>query len=58
MCGNDEFVNVMFVVGEEGMDLGLIEKLGALGLGKDEVREEGEADVGVKGQPVICISER
>ena len=48
MRGYDELVDFVFVVGEERVDLGLVEELGALGLGKDEVGEDEEADVGVE----------
>lgn len=51
MGGYDEGVDVVFVVGEEGVDVGLVEEAGALGLGEDEVGEEEEADVGVEGEP-------
>ena len=40
----DEDVDVVFVVGEEGVDVGLVEEFGALGLGKDEVGEENKAE--------------
>ena len=48
MGGDDKFVDVVFVVGEEGVDVGLVDKLGALGLGEDEVAEEEETDGGVE----------
>lgn len=35
------------------MDVCLIENFRALGLGKDEVEEEGQADPGVKRDPVV-----
>lgn len=41
----------MFVVGEEGVDVGLVEEFGALSLGEDKVGEEDEAEVGVEGKP-------
>jgi len=35
----DEDVDVVFMVGEERVDVGLVKELGALGLGEDKVRE-------------------
>lgn len=37
MGGDDEFVDVVFMVGEEWVDVGLVDEPCALGLGKDEV---------------------
>ena len=42
--GDDEVVNIVFVVGEKGMDVGLVDQLRALGLGEDEVAEKEETD--------------
>ena len=39
MRGDDELVDFVLVVGEEGVDLRLVEELGALGLGEDEIGE-------------------
>ena len=36
---------------DEGFYMRVVEKFGALGLGKDEVGEEDEANPGVKGEP-------
>jgi len=47
----DEDVDVGFVLGDEGLYIGLIEEAGALGLGQDEVGEQEEAEVGVEGKP-------
>ena len=47
--GDDEVVDVVFMMGEEGVDVGLVDEFCALGLGKDEVAEEEEADGGVEG---------
>lgn len=49
MGGDDEVVDVVFVVGEEGVDMGLVDEFCALGLGEDEVAEEEEAEGGVEG---------
>ncbi len=49
MGGDDEVVDVVFMMGEEGVDVGLVDEFCALGLGKDEVAEEEETDGGVKG---------
>ena len=49
MGGDDEIIDVMFMMGEKGVDVGLVDELCALGLGKDEVAEEEEADGGVEG---------
>ena len=51
MGGGDEDVDVVFVGGEERVDVGLVDEAGALGLGEDEVGEEEEAEVGVERQP-------
>lgn len=47
----NEFVNFRFILGKEGVDVGLVEDACALGLGQDEVGEEEEAEVGVKREP-------
>jgi hypothetical protein len=47
----DEEVDVRFVFHDEGLNVGVIEEFGALGLGEDEVGEEDEADPGVEGEP-------
>lgn len=47
----DEVVNFRFVLSKEGVDVGLVEEACALGLGQNEVGEEEEAEVGVKGEP-------
>ena len=39
----------MFILGQEGVDVGLVEYAGTLRLGEDEVREESESEVGVEG---------
>ncbi len=39
------------MVGKEGVDVGLVEKFCALGLGEDEVREDEEPEVGVEWYP-------
>ncbi len=49
MGGDDEVVDVVFMMGEEGVDVGLVDESCALGLGKDEVAKEEETDGGVKG---------
>jgi hypothetical protein len=47
----DEDVDVRFVFHYEGLNVGVIQEFGALGLGEDEVGEEDEADPGVEGEP-------
>jgi hypothetical protein len=47
----DEEVDVLFVLDDEGLNVGVVEEFGALGLGEDEVGEEEEADPGVEGEP-------
>ncbi len=47
----DEIVDVAFVLGEKGVDVGLVEDTGALCLWEDEVGEESEADVSVEWEP-------
>ena len=49
MGGDDEVVNVVFVVGEKWVDVGLVDELCALGLGEDKVAEEEETKGGVEG---------
>ena len=39
------------MVGEEGVDVGLIEDLGALGLRENQIGEDREAEPGVEGHP-------
>ena len=41
----------MLVFGQEGVDVALVEDPSALRLGKDEVGEESESEVGVEGEP-------
>ena len=47
----DEEVDVLFVLDDEGLNVAVVEELGALGLGEDEVGEEDEADPRVEGEP-------
>ena len=54
MGGYDKVVDVMFIVGEEWVDVGLVDKPCTLGLGEDEVAEEEETEGGVEGQPIHC----
>ena len=49
MGGDDEVVNVMFMVREKGVNVGLVDDLCALSLGKDEVAKEKETEGGVEG---------
>ena len=49
--GGDEVLDARLVGLEVGVHARLVEDAGALGLGEDEVEEEGEADVGVEGDP-------
>lgn len=51
MGRGDEDIDVVFVGGEEGVDVVLVDEAGALGLGEDEVGEEEEAEVGIEGEP-------
>lgn len=51
----DEVLDGGFVVLEPGVDVGLVDDARALGLGEDEVEEEEQADVGVKGNPVVVV---
>lgn len=47
----DEAVNFGFVLGKQGVDVCLVEKACALGLGQNEIGKEEEAEVGVKREP-------
>ena len=38
------------------MDVRLVDQSRALGLGKDEIEEEDEADVGIERDPMRCVS--
>ena len=49
MGGDDEVVNVMFMVCEKGVNMSLVDDFCALGLGKDEVAKEKETEGGVEG---------
>lgn len=51
MGGGDEDIDIVFVGGEEGVDVVLVDEAGALGLGEDEIGEEEEAEIGVEGEP-------
>ena len=55
MGGRNEDIDVVFVSGEEGVDVQLIDEACALGLREDEVGEEEEAEVGVEREPVCCV---
>ena len=48
MGGDDEVVDVVFVVCEERVDMGLVYEPCALGLGEDEIAEEEETEGGVE----------
>lgn len=48
MGGDDEVVDVVFMVGKKRMNVGLVNKLCTLRLGKDEIAEEEETDRGVE----------
>lgn len=48
----DEVFDFGLVFLEVGVDVGLVDDAGALGLGEDEVQEEDEADVCVEGDPI------
>lgn len=47
----NEVVNFGFVLGKQGVDMCLVEKACALGLGQNEIGEKEEAEVGVKWEP-------
>lgn len=47
----NKFVNFRFILGKEGVNVGLVEDACALGLGQNEVGEEEETEVGVKREP-------
>lgn len=49
MGGDDEVVDVVFMLGEEWVDLGLVDEFCALSLGEDEIAEEKETKGGVEG---------
>ena len=47
----NEDVNVLLMLDDEGLNVRIVEKFGALGLGEDEVGEKDEANPGVEGEP-------
>ena len=49
MGGDDEVVDIVFMVGEERVNVGLVYEPCALGLGEDEIAEEEETEGGVEG---------
>ena len=51
MSIRDEVVNFAFVLGKQGVDVGLVEIACALCLGQNEIGKEEEAEVGVKWEP-------
>ena len=51
MRRDNEDVDVVLILRQEGMDMALVEEPCALCLRKDEIGEEGEAEVGVEGEP-------
>ena len=51
MGGYDEFVDLILMMGEEGVDLLLVEEASALSLGEHEVGQDEEAEVGVEWEP-------
>ena len=53
VCGRYEIINRHFILAEERVYLVLIEKSSALRLWCDEPEEEGGAEPGVKGDPIM-----
>lgn len=49
MDGDDKVIDVVFMVGKEWVNMGLVDELGALSLGKDKVAEEEKTDGRVEG---------
>ena len=47
----NEEVDVLLMLDDEGLNIGVVEKFGALSLGEDEVGEKDEANPGVEGEP-------
>jgi hypothetical protein len=47
----DKLFDLPFVVGQEWIDVVLIEQASSLGLGKNEVAEEEESDPAIEGEP-------
>lgn len=47
----DEVLYFGLVLGEEGVDIGLVEEARPLGLGQNEVGQDKESDVGVERDP-------
>ena len=47
----DKVLYLLLVVVQPGLDVGLVDDAGALGLWQDEVEEEEETEVGVEGNP-------
>lgn len=43
-------------MGEERIDVRLVEKACALGLRQDEIGEEKEAEISVEGKPIEIVS--
>lgn len=52
MC--DEVIDISFVVGKKGVNVGLIELTSTLSLGKNKVREENQSKVCIEGEPIWC----
>lgn len=51
VSASDELLDGGFVLLEVGVEVGLVEVTGALGLGQDEVQQEAETQVRVEGDP-------
>lgn len=49
MGGDYEVVDIVFMVGEERVNMGLVYESCTLGLGEDEIAEEEETEGGVEG---------
>ena len=47
----NEKIDIMFVLDDEMLNVGVVEELSTLCLGEDEVGEENEADPGVEREP-------
>jgi hypothetical protein len=48
---SDQNIDIAFMLDNERLDVGVVDEPGALGLGKDEIGEEEEAEPGVEGKP-------
>lgn len=52
---SNEVINICFVVGEERVNMGLVDEACALSLRQDEIGKKDQTKVGVEGKPIAGV---